>query len=99
MPVINKADMNNAARQSAKIAEKNAAIARLDQFQREGLVPSDKNVREITNFIDTSFSLPENLRGRWTVQTVDLAVQYLGREGHLEFRKPEPAQPVAPPQP
>ncbi len=98
--IINKADMNNAARQSAKITEKNAAIARLDQFQREqGLVPSDKNVREISNFIDTSFSLPENLRGRWTVQTVDLAVQYLGRDGRLEFHKPEPAQPATPPQP
>ena len=93
--IYNKAVMNNAARQSKAIAEKNAAVARLEQYQREqGLVPSDKNIREITNFIESSFSLPQELRGRWTVCAVDFAVNHLSKEGRLEFRKSETAAPV-----
>jgi hypothetical protein len=76
------------AEQGRRIKEKNAAIARLEQYGAQGLLPSDKNVREITNYIDTR--LPEKLRGRWTVQTVEVAVGYLTQEGQLEYKKPEP---------
>jgi hypothetical protein len=73
-------------------ADKRAALARLNQYADEqGLLPGENNIREIKNFIASSVSLPEQLRGKWTIQTVDLAIGYLSREGKLEFKK----QPVA----
>ena len=76
-----------------------AAIARLEQYGREqGLTDSDQNIREIKNFIESSHSLDERLRGKWTPVTVDLAVGYLAKEGRLEFRK-QPATPPAAPKP
>jgi hypothetical protein len=87
------------AAQGKVIAEKNAAIARLDEYSRvRGLLPSDNNIKRITEFIDNSPKLPENFRGRWTVQIIDLAVKFLTHEGVLEFGKKEVA-PVATPAP
>jgi hypothetical protein len=82
-------------------ADKLAAVARLEQYEREqGLVSSEKNIREIRNFIESSSSLDERLRGKWTPISVDLAVRYLAKDGKLEFRrKATPAQPAAPAEP
>jgi hypothetical protein len=86
------------AAQGKVIAEKNAAIARLDEHSRvNNLQPSDENIRLIKDFIDNSPKLPEHFRGRWTVQTVDLAVSFL--KDKLEYGKAEPVAPVvAPPE-
>lgn len=62
-----------------------------------GLLPSDQNIREITNFIDTSSYIPENERGLWNVKNVDLAINALSRLGFLEFGKL--ATPAAAPPP
>jgi hypothetical protein len=42
--------------------------------------------------------MPENLCGYWSAQTVDLAVGYLSKAGHLEFKKvlPPAVVPAAP---
>jgi hypothetical protein len=94
---MNKVILDKATRQAKLVADKNAAIARLDEYGRvRGLLPSDKNVREITHFIETSSYIPENERGLWTPKAIDLAVSALSRLNHLEFGKVETA-PAPPP--
>jgi hypothetical protein len=89
---MNKAIMDDVDRQGKVIADKNAAIARLDEYEKiQGLVPSDQNTQLITQYIE------QHLRGYWSVATVDEAVRYYTRHGRLQFQKnAPPATPAAP---
>jgi hypothetical protein len=89
---INQAETNIAIRQAeernriaADKAAAQAAIQRLNWYeQNHFLLPSDSNVAALKSFINST-ALPENLRGKWTPQTVDIAVSTLSAQKRLQY--------------
>jgi hypothetical protein len=82
--VMNKALLDDATRLAKVIADKDAAIARLEEYNSvRGLLPSDENVRLLTAQLDAT---------EWSSAGVDAAVKAL--TGRLEYYKaPPPPQP------
>jgi hypothetical protein len=85
-------DFNQRMKDNAqKERDRLAAIARLDEYSRvRGLLSSDHNIKVITDFIADAPEL-KTLRGRWTAQTIDIAVSFLGPKGtdELEWAPPQ----------
>jgi hypothetical protein len=74
--------------------------ARLDYWRSQGLLDNEHNANAIVNFIQASDKL-KALKGRFTQQTVDLAVDFLGAKGSnvLQWQPKVAAPPTPPPQP
>jgi hypothetical protein len=81
--LMNKTLIDDAARKGKIVADRQAAIDRLEQYNSvRGLLPSDHNVKLLTAQLDAT---------EWSSAGVDAAVKAL--TGRLEY-KPAPPQPV-----
>jgi len=87
-------------RESKRLATERYALARIEYWKSQGLEDNSHNADSIANFIQTSDKL-KSLKGSFTPQTVDLAIDFLGARGSntLQWRPKVAAPPPPPPQP
>jgi hypothetical protein len=84
--------------ENKRIRDERAASARLQQYvDEQGLLNNEHNANAITKFINEH----SVLKGRFTSQAVDIALDFLGAKGSntLQWRPKAAAPPPPPPQP
>jgi hypothetical protein len=87
-------------REGKRIRDEREASARVEYWKSQGREDNEHNATAITNFLQTSDKL-KSVKGRFTPQTVDLDVDFLGAKGSkvLQWRPKVGAPPPPPPQP
>jgi hypothetical protein len=85
-------------KQAQIIRDRNAAIARLDWYEKErGLVNNQHNADAINDWIMNAEEL-KGAKGCFNPQTIDIAISFLGKKGSnvLQWQVPKPATPPPP---
>jgi hypothetical protein len=90
-------EMRQIQEQGKGIEDRNAAIARLGEWEKRGLLNTEANADAINNFILTSDEL-QTAKGKFTPETIDVALAFLGPKGRNVLQWASPKS-VTPPQP